>query len=427
MTCIDLLNYGEENGKKFRNEYMMKSIAIIGGGAAGFFAAANINNECGDITIYEASTDVLTKVAISGGGRCNLTNSFESHNIAQAYPRGGNLMKKLFKIFDHKDAYEWVENSGVKLFTQEDGCVFPFSQNAQDIRHLLMEKAEENGAEIKLLHRVNKIEFIGEKFHLGFKDESLGVKEHDIILLTTGGCKLAIVETLNNLGISIIKPIPSLFGFKIEEERLRELSGTMMKDASISLQGMKTRTSGAILITHQGLSGPSVLKLSSYLAPDLENMDYKFKIAVNWTNSSEEKIRKEIEAIIKESSKKLVINYRPLNLSSRFWEYLLARCEISLDRKWGELGSKSVNKLINILTNDSYQVDGRTSHQEEFVTCGGVALNNIDSMTLESKTHPNLHFAGEVLDIDAITGGFNLQAAWTTGYAVALSINNKTK
>ena len=404
---------------------MIEKIAIIGGGAAGFFAAVNLADLAEQrgrsvaITIYEATGELLHKVAISGGGRCNLTNSFKNYSIKEAYPRGANVIKKGFKEFDYRQTYDWFEANGVELVTQEDGCVFPNSQDAQEIRTLLMQMANQRQIVIKLRHRVSQIEKCKDSYRLYFKQ---GEDVFDKVVVAVGGCRGSIEEVLGELGEVVVKPLPSLFGFRTQDNFIKLLSGIVVDKVGVVLQGTKLKSSGALLITHQGLSGPAILKMSSYAARILDEMGYECKISINWVCQSEVVVREELEAIVKEHSKKLLINYRPFDLTSRLWLLLLDRASVSKERKWGELGAKGINRLINILTNDEYQIIGRTSHQEEFVTCGGVSLEGVDISSLESKKNKGLYFAGEILDIDAITGGFNLQAAWTTGMIVAKAI-----
>lgn len=402
-------------------------IAIIGGGAAGFFTAINLMKftSDADITIYESASKVLSKVEITGGGRCNLTNSFEEiRHLASAYPRGEKLLKLAFKLFDHNATYNWFESNNIRLVTQDDCSVFPESQDSHEIIDTFLDIADELGITIKTTHKVSSIEKDGDKYKLSFGSERQPSIVYDTVVVTTGGSpKREGLDMLNTLDFDIIEPVPSLFSFNIPNDSITELMGTVVEHAVVKLQGTKAKASGALLITHWGVSGPAILKLSSYAARILNQSDYQAKLSINWINRNIEKgTLAELESIIEQNSQKLVTSIKPYNLPARLWLNILKRANISEQRRWAELGSKGINRIMNVLTNDEYQIDGKANFKDEFVTCGGISLDNIDHITLESLKHPNLYFAGEVLDIDAITGGFNLQAAWSTGYAVAHSI-----
>jgi hypothetical protein len=385
--------------------------AIIGGGAAGFFTAINLKEMMPgmEITIFERADRVLAKVEISGGGRCNCTNTFaEVRDLSQVYPRGHRLMKKLFNIFDHRDAYEWFERHGVKLTIQEDQCVFPVSQDSHTIISMFLAEARRHHIEIKTGTRV----------------ASLGeLADFDYIVVTTGGSPKE--EGLRWLNEEIVKPVPSLFTFRIEDKRLQELMGTVAEEASVFIPGTKMRAHGALLITHWGMSGPAILRLSSHAARLLAESDYRLPLCVNWTGKNENEVACELNDIILRHSQKQVASIRPSALPSRLWNLLAAKClgDRALYR-WRDLNKKELNRLTNLLTNDCYQIAGRAAFKEEFVTCGGIALTAVNAATLESKKTPHLYFAGEVLDIDGVTGGFNFQAAWTTAYTVCCAIRD---
>ena len=393
------------------------NIAIIGAGAAGLFSAINLKKLSPDVNvaIFESSSNVLSKVGVSGGGRCNLTNSFEDVKaISTAYPRGDKLIKRLFKIFDYKDSYQWFEDNGVHLVTQDDRCVFPYSQDSQEI----IDK-------INISYKVTSIEKIDGKFELSFARQPERV--YDAVIVTTGGSPMREnLSFINNLPVDIVEPVPSLFTFNIPNNQITQLMGTVVENTVVGLKGTKFKASGALLITHWGVSGPAILKLSSYGARYLSESDYNASVLINWINqTNEENIYKEINRISTENPHKLVTSIRPFNVPSRLWLHIMKRAEISDQRRWVELGRKGIIRIINSLTNDEYPINGKSRFREEFVTCGGVALDSVSQSTLECKQCENLYFAGEVLDIDAITGGFNLQAAWTTGYVVAKSISEK--
>ena len=395
-------------------------IAIIGGGAAGFFAAirAKETRPDSDVVIYEKGSSPLAKVAVTGGGRCNLTNSFAAiKDLKQAYPRGDKLMKRLFKTFDYYDAYEWFESRGVELVTQDDECVFPRSQSSQSIIDCLTENARRLGVTIITHHALGQIVPRENCLHLIFNN---GQKEEDAdrVIITTGGHpREDAFGYLKDLGHEITPPVPSLFTFNINDKPLRALMGTVVEHAITAIAGTKMRSEGALLITHWGMSGPAILRLSSYGAQWMAERNYRFQIAVNWVGETNASIISEAltETVIRNGGKQMG-NMRCFDLPSRLWLHLLKRADIPAEKRWGELGKKGLNKLVEALTNDGYGVEGKSSWRDEFVTCGGVSLASIQPNTLESKHVKGLYFAGEVCDVDAITGGFNLQAAWTMGY-----------
>ena len=425
----------------YMNMHNTLHIAIVGGGAAGFFAAiaAKRNVPDADITIFEKNQKVLAKVEITGGGRCNLTNSFEEiSDLKQAYPRGHKLMKRLFKQFDYHQAFEWFEENGVPLVTQEDQCVFPQSQDSHSIIDCLVNTAKSLGIKIMTGHRLMSItQQEDETLLLNFEkttrslyqtkqnhDSEKKQQVFDRVAITTGGHpRIESFQHLADLGHAIEQPIPSLFTFNIADKAFKNLMGTVVEPVMTSMPGTKFKAQGPLLITHWGMSGPAVLKLSSHAARYLNENNYQVKISVNWVNESNRSfVEENIRGIIAANPQKQLASIRPYNLPSRLWLYLILKMGYAPEKKWSELGKKGCNLLIETLTNDLYQVNGKGAHKEEFVTCGGISLCNIDLHTLESKVCPHLFFAGEVLDIDAITGGFNLQAAWTTGYIVGLHI-----
>lgn len=405
-------------------------IAIVGGGAAGFFLAISLKELSPelDVTIYEKSSKVLSKVAVSGGGRCNLTNSFtEIVDISRAYPRGDKLMKRAFKVFNHEDAFRWFEQHGVSLITQEDQCVFPRSQNSQTIIGCFLRLCDEYGVKIKMGHSLGSIQRKESKYELKFESSDIANQVVDYVAITTGGNpNRSSLNYLEALGHVIEEPMPSLFTFNIPNDKVTELMGAVVENATVSLQGTKLKATGALLVTHWGMSGPAVLKLSSYAAKILRDKDYRFSILVNWTTAQNcDEVVANINSIIEKNPQKLVSNIRPYDLSTRHWLFLLDKMNIDEERRWGELGKKGINRIMNTLFNDEYLVHGRGSYRDEFVTCGGVSLDSVDGRTMESKVCEGLFFAGEVLDVDAITGGFNLQAAWTTASVAARGIISK--
>ena len=386
--------------------------AIVGGGAAGFFLAINLKERMPemDVSIFERSKRVLAKVEISGGGRCNCTNSFASvKDLRKVYPRGHQLMKRLFKVFNHQDAYEWFEQHGVPLVTQDDECVFPASQDSHSIINCFLHHARWLGVKIYPERKISSLDELA---------------EYDFIAVASGGSpRREGLRWLEPSGVEIVPPVPSLFTFNVKDEALRSLMGTVIENAFMMIPGTKMKSSGALLITHWGMSGPAILKLSSYAARLLNENNYCLPISINWTGLHLEEVMNELRVSMMENPQKQLSSFRPFGLSGRLWDMLL---EKSLGERrtnrWINLNQKELNRLANVLCNDIYQIEGRAAFKDEFVTCGGVSLNSINPTTLECKTRPHLFFAGEVLDIDGITGGFNFQAAWTTAYTVATAI-----
>lgn len=398
-------------------------VAIIGGGAAGFFSAIHvkINFPLAQVTIFEKSNKLLSKVKISGGGRCNVTNGCTSiTDLAAAYPRGEKQLKKAFARFNTKHTMEWFESRGVDLTIQADNCVFPVSQNSQSIIDCFLNEARRLGVVIKQESPVEKlIPQPNGEIKLVFREGE--VKAFDKVIVTTGGSpKRSGLEWLEELGHRIEHPVPSLFTFNMPNESVRELMGIVVEETITKIQGTKLRSDGPLLITHWGMSGPSILKLSAFGARILSESEYKFKVQVNWVNVQDvNKVEEHILELIQEHAQKQVASIRPYFLPDRLWRFLLQKIEIPPQRKWDELGKKGVNKILNCLTNDLYQVEGKTTFKEEFVTCGGVSLSSIDFNTMQSKSCKNLYFAGELIDVDGITGGYNFQAAWTTAFIAA--------
>jgi predicted Rossmann fold flavoprotein len=389
--------------------------AIIGGGAAGFFLAANLKEMMPEmeVTIFERSHRVLAKVEISGGGRCNCTNSFaQVTDLSQVYPRGHRLLKRLFNVFNHEDAYRWFEQHGVPLVTQDDECVFPQAQDSHAIINCFLSLARR--------HHIN--------IYTGRKIQSLDdVRDFDYVVVTTGGSpKGEGLRWLADLGHEIESPVPSLYTFSVNDAKLKALQGIVVKDTAVHIPGTKLRAEGPLLITHWGVSGPAILKLSSYAARHLAEQNYQAPLSINWAHLNEAETQTVLfDMAIKQGPKQLS-TYNPFGLQQRLWVYLLEKALGNRSTiRCQELNKKDVNRLANVLVNDAYQIAGRAAFKDEFVTCGGVSLKAVDSNTLESRHVPHLYFAGEVLDIDGITGGFNFQAAWTTAYTVASAIKKR--
>ena len=395
-------------------------IAVVGGGAAGFFAAiaAKQTNPEARVTIFERGQKVLAKVLITGGGRCNLTNSFaQITDLKQAYPRGDKMMKRLFNVFSHKYTWKWFEQRGVKLVKQDDECVFPVSQSAQSVVDALTHEAHKLGVEVRTGYAVEAVKQMENgELQLLFKVQKPVTVQRAAI--TTGGSPRAnALQYLANLGHNIVQPVPSLFTFNIADTAFKALMGTVVEGVTVSLVGTKHKATGPLLVTHWGASGPAILKLSSYGARYVHDCGYQFAIAVNWiglTNSA--LVAEHLQGIVDSNPRKFLTSVHPFGLPTRMWQYILEKTALGAEKRWDELGKKGLNKLVEALTNDQYKVTGKGAFRDEFVTCGGVSLKDINLNTMESKVCKNLYFAGEVLDVDAITGGFNLQAAWTTGF-----------
>lgn len=389
-------------------------IAIVGAGAAGCFCAVNLRRLLPEahIDIYERAMKPLQKVAITGGGRCNLTNSFsEVRSLQQVYPRGYNLMKRLFKAFDHQQTMRWWEQEGVRLVTQEDQCVFPRSQDAMEVVTTLLRGMQ--GCHLFCQHRIDDITTL--------------TQHYDAVVVTTGGSpRPEGLAFLQPLGLEMVPPVPSLFTFTLDSP-VTALMGVVAPHAVTGLAGTKFRAEGPLLITHWGMSGPAVLKLSSHAARWLAEQDYHATLMVNWLGGrNDEETRLLLQTMLADNAGKQIGNaHLPLSdiaLTTRLWHHLLETAGIDPARRCAEVGSKQISRLVSALTNSQYPIVAKGAYKEEFVTCGGVALTEVNPQTLECRRHPGVYLAGEALDVDAVTGGFNLQAAWTMGYTVAKAI-----
>lgn len=402
------------------------TISIIGAGAAGCFAAieAARRKPQADICVYESLNRPLAKVAITGGGRCNLTNSFlEVRSLETVYPRGARLMKRLFHTFDLRDTMRWFEAEGVPLTVQDDQCVFPRSQDAQDIVGTLLRLMKRHGVAIKTSSRAESIEpQEGGGYKISFAGG--GCVSSDAVIVTTGGSPRADgAAFLNPLQLKTVPPVPSLFSFSLEAHPLKSLMGIVVANVTARLAGTKFKTDGPLLITHWGVSGPTILKLSSHAARHLAECSYRATLALNWLGDVNEVEALELlKAIKEENPQKQLASAFPRQLGKRLWLYLLESLRLPAEQKWASVGTKDLRRLAANCTNHLLPIAGRNRHKEEFVTCGGVALSEINPSTLECRRHPRLFFAGEVLDVDAVTGGFNLQAAWTMGYVAASNL-----
>jgi hypothetical protein len=399
-------------------------VAVIGGGAAGFFAAihAKENYPKAEVVVFEKSSKLLAKVKVSGGGRCNVTNGCTSiKQLSKAYPRGGSQLKKAFRQFHTQHTMDWFRNRNVPLVIQEDNCVFPEAQDSQVVIDCFLRECKRLGVKIITGAGVYKIDNSGNRLRLQFGKKVGEEASFDKVIVATGGApKRRGLEWLEALGHQIEDPVPSLFTFNMPEESVTALMGIVVENTQTSIQGTNLKADGPLLITHWGMSGPAILKLSAFGARKLSELGYRFTVQVNWVDElNQETVREVLNDIIKSYPQKTLANQRPYQLPKRLWYYLLEKSGLPMEKRWSELGKKGVNKLISTLANDSYQVAGKTTFKEEFVTCGGVSLESVNFDTMESLACPGLYFAGEVLDVDGITGGYNFQAAWTTAYIAA--------
>ena len=401
-------------------------LIVIGGGAAGFFGAINAAEISSGlrVLILEKSTKLLSKVKVSGGGRCNVTHyCFSPAPLSQHYPRGQRPLKNLFHHFQATETVAWFEKHGVKLKAEEDGRMFPVTDDSQTIIDLFLEAAKKFKIEIQLSQEVVRIEKKEEQFIVHTTNDQFLSKK---ILVAMGGHnKIENYKWLAESGHEIVKPIPSLFTFNDSEKEFTNLMGVAVPDAEVKIASTKFSQRGPVLITHWGLSGPAIIKLSAWAADYLHEQNYTFTALVNWTGSPETEIRYTLMELKQTNSKKQITSSALFNLPKRLWEQLCAKAEIEDKKIWADLPDKSINRLIELLYCCSFKIRGKTTFKEEFVTCGGVALSDVDINTMESKKAPGLYFAGEVLNMDGETGGFNFQAAWTTSYVAAKAISTK--
>ena len=401
-----------------------RRVAIVGAGAAGCFAAIETGRRLpeADIHVFERMKKPLAKVALTGGGRCNLTNTFVGvRSLEAVYPRGHRLMKRLLREFDHEETMAWFEREGVELVTQTDECVFPASQRADEIVQTLLAAMRRGGVKLHCGQGVQEICPAEGGYRLAFDNGQ--AQWFDTVVVTSGGSpRKAGLSFLQPLHLEMVEPVPSLFSVTVEDKGLRALSGTVVENASVRLTGTKLKAQGALLITHLGLSGPAILKLSAYAARLLHERNYQAEIAINWLGEMNEKEAWTlVNDLARQNGMKQVGNVWPTVLNRRLWQFLLQSLDLSAEMRWNGMQQKTLRRMAAQLTNHVFLISGRNPYKEEFVTCGGVALTELNPATLECKRHRGLYFAGEVTDTDAITGGFNLQAAWTMGYVAAKS------
>ena len=396
-------------------------IIIVGGGAAGFFTAINIveKNPKIKIAILERGKDVLEKVRISGGGRCNVTHAcFEPNELVKFYPRGEKELRGPFHQFASGDTIDWFEKHGVDLKIEEDGRMFPVSNSSQTIIDCFMNATQKLGIAVLTGQSVQSIFKKDNHWKIDTQNETYLTEK---LILATGS-NPKIWEMLQQFGHAVISPVPSLFTFNIKDSRIKELPGVSAL-VSVKVKDTKLTSNGPLLITHWGMSGPAILKLSAWGARILFDKKYQFTIYVNWLNDMDaEDAEKKLRDLKQEHSKKAVSKKSPFAFPNRLWESLVVASGIDIETKWADLSKIQLQTLANQLTNATFQVNGKSTFKEEFVTAGGIDLKEINFKTMESKLHPNLYFAGEIVNIDAITGGFNFQNAWTSGFILANNI-----
>jgi len=405
---------------------MQKRLVVIGGGAAGFFCAVNAArlNPNLQVTILEKTSKLLSKVRISGGGRCNVTHAlFDMAEMSKRYPRGQNFVKKTFYQFFTTDTIKWFEERGVKLKAEKDGRMFPVTDSSQTIIDCLMNEGNSYGVEIRMNAEVKElINRNGEWKILTSNDQQ---KTANFLCLATGGYpKASMFEWLQNLGHTFSEPVPSLFTFNLPKHPITELMGVSVERARVKIERSKLVEEGPVLITHWGLSGPAVLRLSAWGARELRVMNYEFRIHINWLpHYNEQTLKEAFQNFRRDNSSKKIINYNFGGLPNRLWQFLLEQSGINNELRFADLPAKLENAFIKNLVDYVVEVKGKTTFKEEFVTAGGISLSEVDANTMMSKKHSNLFFAGEVLDVDGITGGFNFQHAWTSGWIAAKTIS----
>lgn len=401
------------------------NIVIIGAGASGIFAAINAakNNPQLDILILEKTNKNLAKVKVSGGGRCNVTHAcFDPKELIKFYPRGGRELLSVFYSFNPTDTVEWFSNRNITLKTESDGRMFPSTNDSQTIIDCFLKEVNNNKINIQYQSKLTNITPNENGFKLTVNDEEINCKK---LLIASGGInKIEQAHLLTALGHQVITPAPSLFTFNLPKHEILNLQG-VVSNVEIKILGSKFIEEGPLLVTHWGVSGPAVLKLSSWGARHLQEKNYEFDFMVNWlpNTKNEEVLKEEFNKCKQQHGAKKVNNQFNVDLPKKLKIYLLNKAGISIDLKWAELSKKQLNKLVETLLRDIYPSKGKTTFKNEFVNCGGIKLNEVNFKTMESKLIPNLYFSGEVLNIDALTGGFNFQAAWSTAFIAAKSMS----
>lgn len=403
------------------------NIVVVGGGAAGFFAAiraAELNPDA-SIVILERGKNVLEKVKISGGGRCNVTHAcWTPQELVKFYPRGAKELLGPFHRFACGDTVDWFEKRGVALKIEEDGRMFPETDDSQTIINCLWESAMRAGVKIWTQTRVKHFDTSANSNQWKIITEEKELIADKLLLAT--GSNPFIWKSLLGMGHRIIPPVPSLFTFNIKDERIKDLPGISVPEALVQVKNSKLSAKGPLLLTHWGMSGPAILKLSAWGARELAELNYDCTILVNWVNQKAELVEETLTELKSDHPKKQIFANPQLGLTTRLWKSLLTAAQISEEKRWADISKKELQALVNQLCNAEFQVKGKSTFKEEFVTAGGVDLKEVNFKTFESKRFPNLYFAGEVLNIDAITGGFNFQAAWTGGWIAGTAMATPT-
>ena len=402
---------------------MKKDVIVIGGGAAGFFSAINIallNPEL-SVLILERGSEGLQKVKISGGGRCNVTHAqFIPSELTTNYPRGEKELLGPFHQYMTGDTMKWFEDRGIELKIEDDGRVFPVSNTSQTIIDCFINEANRLNIQILYNHSVKSISKKGDNWLVNTDNSDFCCSK---ILVTTGS-NPKIWNLMDQLNHTIIKPVPSLFSFDIKDDRINSIPGVVVEDVEVSVVNSKLSTDGPLLITHKGLSAPSILKLSAFGALELAAMDYQFNISINFIKTSYNECLSQLKVVKSDLSKKMVVNHSLFEIPKRLWKELVVYSGIETNTTWADINKSQLNELSIQLTSSIFKVNGKSTFKEEFVTAGGVDLKEINFKTFESKINPNLFFAGEILNIDAVTGGFNFQNAWTGAYIASKSISD---
>ncbi|MFT3674353.1 MAG: NAD(P)/FAD-dependent oxidoreductase [Chitinophagaceae bacterium] len=395
---------------------------IVGGGAAGIFCAVNMARLHRDrrVLVLEKTSKLLSKVKISGGGRCNVTHAcFDIDELSRRYPRGGSFVKKTFHQFGPADTVQWFADRGVALKTEEDGRMFPVSNSSQTIIDCLMQEVNRYGVTIEMNADIKDLAYSDGHFTL-VSATGRSWQAPAICIACGGFPKLSQFDWLASLGHTIESPVPSLFTFNMPGHPITKLMGLSVEQARVRIAGSKLESTGPLLITHWGMSGPAILRLSAWAARELHDRQYNFSITVNWLPAHhEESLRTLFQQYRQQVPAQKISNRNQLGLPHRLWEYLVQESHISPERRWADLSSKEQNQLIRNCCHHTFDIKGKTTFKDEFVTAGGIRLNEIDHRTLMSRKHPGLYFAGEILDVDGITGGYNFQHAWTSGMIVA--------
>ena len=402
-----------------------KRLVVIGGGAAGFFCAVNaarLHSQL-EVILIEKSNKLLSKVKVSGGGRCNVThNAPDILYMSKRYPRGQHFVKKAFSRFFVPDTISWFKERGVTLKAEADGRMFPVTDNSQTIIDCLLKDADRYGVKIRMNTAVNELVSAGDGWEVRLQDG--GVLKADVVCVAAGGyAQLDKFAWLQSTGHQIVAPMPSLFTFNMPGNAITTLMGVSVEEAHVKIAGTKLQEKGPLMITHWGMSGPCVLRLSAWGARELAALQYQFTAVINWLPAfNENSLREEIQGLRFSLGGQKMHNKNPFGLPQRLWQFFLQQSGIGEDVRWADMPAKEQHKLVKYLTAMECPVKGKTTFKEEFVTCGGIQLSEIDPATMESKLAPGLFFAGEVMDVDGITGGFNFQHAWTSGWVAASTI-----